>query len=118
MENSLYSSQCLPLSLVLAVKTYLPQNDAMPHAVPLMGAAKASGVQPYKTALKIVWKKLDWTSVLPAWWIISKTYYSITLRPMFDAGLLSVAKMKRLTAIRVDDRIMVICRPPRIRSYR
>jgi hypothetical protein len=34
-----------------------PQNEAIPQAVPLIGASKASGVNPYRTLLNIDWKK-------------------------------------------------------------
>jgi hypothetical protein len=72
----------------------LPQKLAIPHAVPLIGAGKASGVHPYSTALNMDWKK-----------------YSMTLNPMFDAALLTLLNRKMDMPIMAEDTTMVHLRP-------
>lgn len=71
-----------------------PQKLAMPLAVPRTEVGKTSGVQPYKTALNILWKK-----------------YSIVFSPMLEAC--PFARLKRMieTPISADDTIMVSLRP-------
>ena len=77
-----------------------PKKLAMPHAVPLMGAGNASGVQPYRTALNMLWKK-----------------YSIAFRPIFDASVLTVAKRKSEMPIKADENTMAHFRPTRGTPY-
>lgn len=60
----------------------LPQKAAMPVALPLTELSKTSGVQAYKTALKIVWQK-----------------NSTMLNARFPVEEVTVAKRKRLVAI-------------------
>jgi hypothetical protein len=74
----------------------LPQKLAKPHAVPLIGAGNASGVQPYSTALNIDWKK-----------------YSMTLSPMLLAALLTVLKTKMEMPMSAEEITMVYLRPKR-----
>ena len=80
----------------LTIPNSLPQKLAIPHAVPLMGAGKASGVQPYKTELNIDWKK-----------------YSITLKPMFEAAELTLLKRKMEIPINAEETTIVHLRPTR-----
>ena len=74
----------------------LPQKLAIPHAVPLIGAGKASGVQPYKTELNMDWKK-----------------YSMTLNPMFEAAELTLLKRKMEMPMSADETTIVHLRPTR-----
>lgn len=80
----------------LTIPNNLPQKLAKPHAVPLIGAGNASGVQPYKTALNMLWKK-----------------YSMTFSPMLLAAEFTVLKTKMEVAIRAADIIIVYLRPMR-----
>jgi hypothetical protein len=80
----------------LTIPNNLPQKLAIPQAVPLIGAGKASGVQPYRTALNMLWKK-----------------YSMTLNPMFEAALLTELKRKMEMLIISDEKTMVYLRPTR-----
>lgn len=77
-----------------------PQKLARPQPVPLIGAAKTSGVQPYRTALNMLWKK-----------------YSIMFRPMLDAWVLTALKMKMDAAIKPDETTIVHWRPIRGTPY-
>lgn len=95
-----------------------PQKLATPHAVPLIGAANASGVQPYRTALNMDWKKLR--RVSRALWLPHErpvTYYSIMLSPMLDACVLTAEKTKMLTPIKAAEMIIVNWRPRRGTRY-
>jgi hypothetical protein len=80
----------------LTIPNSLPQKLAIPHAVPLIGAGKASGVQPYKTELNIDWKK-----------------YSMTLKPMFEAAELTELKRKMDIPINAEETTIVHLRPTR-----
>lgn len=71
-----------------------PQNPASPQAVPRIGAGNASGVQPYRTALNMDWKK-----------------YSIVNRPSFLARVSTTERRKMDAPIRPDDITMVHLRP-------
>lgn len=84
----------------LMIPNNRPQKLAMPHAVPLIGAGKASGVHPYKTALNMDWKK-----------------YSIMLKPMLEAAELTLLKRKMDAAISADEATMVHLRPIRGARY-
>lgn len=95
-----------------------PQKLATPQAVPLIGAAKASGVQPYKTALNMDWKKLGM--------LISEeadaagegvTHYSIMFRPILDAWVLTAENTKILIPMSAAEMIMVSWRPRRGTRY-
>lgn len=66
----------------------------MPHAVPLIGAGKASGVHPYSTALNMLWKK-----------------YSITLKPMLLAAEFTELNKKMEIPIMAELITMVHLRP-------
>lgn len=61
--SSLVSSTRAATSGEIILNT-LPQKLAIPLAVPLIGAGKLSGVHPYSTALKALWKK--YTALLTA----------------------------------------------------
>jgi hypothetical protein len=78
----------------LTIPNKRPQKLAIPHAVPLIGAGNASGVHPYSTALNIDWKK-----------------YSMTLKPIFDAALLTLLNRKMEMPIIALEMTMVHLRP-------
>jgi hypothetical protein len=78
----------------LTIPNKRPQKLAIPHAVPLIGAGNASGVHPYSTALNIDWKK-----------------YSMTLKPIFDAALLTLLNRKMEMPIMALEMTMVHLRP-------
>lgn len=60
---AIYSTPLVPWTSTWAaaigamMEKILPQKLAMPQAVPLTGAGKASGVQPYSIPLNMDWKK-------------------------------------------------------------
>jgi hypothetical protein len=66
----------------------------MPQAVPRTGAGNASGVQPYKTALNMDWKK-----------------YSMAKSPSFLALVSTVEKRRIDVPIKAADNTMVHFRP-------
>lgn len=71
-----------------------PQKLAIPLAVPRTDVGKTSGVQPYNTALNMLWKK-----------------YSIALSPILEAC--PFARLNRImeTPISADEKIIVSLRP-------
>lgn len=71
-----------------------PQNPASPQAVPRIGAGNASGVQPYRTALNMDWKK-----------------YSMVNNPSFLARVSTTERRKMDVPMRPDDITMVHLRP-------
>ena len=87
--------RCCAISGLTMPKS-LPQKLAIPHAVPRIGAGKASGVHPYSTELNMDWKK-----------------YSMTLKPMLDAAELTLLKRKIEIPIRAEEITMVHLRPTR-----
>lgn len=80
----------------LKMENNLPQQLAIPLAVPLTSAGNASGVQPYKTELNMDWKK-----------------YSMTLRPTLAGWVSIAAKRKNDVAIKRDEKIMAHRLPTR-----
>lgn len=80
----------------LTIPKSLPQKLAIPHAVPRMGAGKASGVHPYSTELNMDWKK-----------------YSMMLKPMLDAAELTLLKRKMEMPMRAEETTIVHLRPTR-----
>jgi len=87
--------KCCAISGLTMPKS-LPQKLAIPHAVPLIGAGKASGVHPYKTELNMDWKK-----------------YSMTLNPTLDAAEFTLLKRKIEMPINADETTIVHLRPTR-----
>lgn len=89
----LLSNKCPAIS-GLKILNSLPQKLATPLAVPLTLAGNASGVHPYSTALNMLWKK-----------------YSMVLRPMLEACVLTAAKRNRERDIRREESSMAYLRP-------